>query len=165
MQFDRREYDPILHDLFKAITIHQPEADAIIPLTNRKAQSVHFRARPTQYRGEIVICSSMKPEVPGYLMGCALGFAELVDVRPVGELSDAELGGLERPAKGYAYIFRNPRRAVEIPVSGHLGVFDLILPKGELMEYPRAVSLDERAWNGIKQLMSGQKKKGRRAKR
>ena len=53
---------------------------------------------------------------------------------------------------------RNPRRVVEMPVKGQLGLFDIVMPKGDLTEYPRAMKIDSDDWKLIQRQIRRAKK-------
>ena len=50
-------------------------------------------------------------------------------------------------------MMRDPRRVVEIPTKGQLGLFTIVFDKGDIVEYPRKLIIDERSWKLIKRQM------------
>ena len=144
MQYKNEDYNPILHDRFKALSVKQPYAGYIA--TGEK--QIEVRSKPTKYRGQLLICASRdgKPsdDAPGY--GCTLAFVELYGCMPLSELTDKQLAQTKLPAnivqelktkgRGWGWMFRNPRRVIEFPVKGQLGIFNLVYTKDVIIPYP-----------------------------
>lgn len=161
MIIDKREYNPELHEIYKALTVKQPNADLLTCAVFRDdagayhaAKTIEVRSQNTKYRGELLICSSAAPVLAGRLSGVSCGLVELYDVKPVEEFTDEDWGAAclqetGRPRTGWGWLMRNPRRVVEIPVSGRLGIFNLIVPKGDIMEYPRALAFGADGWEMV----------------
>jgi len=162
MQIDRKQYDPAQHDVFKALTVKQPYADLLTRVVRRDERgeyhaekSIEVRTRDTKYRGDLLICSSAKPVIPLNPAGVTCGFVELYGTKPVEEFTPEDWTATcipenERPRKGYGWLMRNPRRVVEMPIKGQLGVYNLIVPKDDITEYPRAIALGEDGFKIIK---------------
>ena len=85
-----------------------------------------------------------------------MGLVELYDVKPIAEFTEEDwdktriakdirqtIKGLN---KGFGWLMRNPRRVIEYPVKGQLGIYNLTYTKGVIMEYPQVVMLDKKAW-------------------
>lgn len=144
MQYKTEDYNPILHDRFKALSVKQPYAEYIAS----GVKGIEVRSKPTKYRGEILICASRdgKPSesAPGY--GCTLAFVELYDCKPLSELTPEEwektklpgylIEKLKASKNGYGWFVKNPRRVIEFPVKGQLGIFNLVYTKDVIMTYP-----------------------------
>ena len=47
-------------------------------------------------------------------------------------------------------MMRNPRRVVEMPIKGQLGIYNLVYTKGEIIQYPRKMVIDKNSWEQIK---------------
>ena len=162
MQIDRKQYNPDEHDLFHALTVKQPYADLLTQAAYRDEagnyhaeKTIEVRTRNTKYRGDVLICSSAKPELPGRISGVTCGFVELYDTKPVEEFTREDWAETcipenERPRTGYGWLMRNPRRVVEMPIKGQLGVYGLVVPKGDITEYPREMALGGKGWKMIK---------------
>lgn len=43
-------------------------------------------------------------------------------------------------------MMRNPRRVVEFPIKGQLGIYNLVYTKGVITEYPRALVVDKESY-------------------
>lgn len=159
MQIERKDFNPEQHDVYKALSVKQPYADLLTRVVFRDDngeyhadKTIEVRTRNTNYRGDLLICSSSKPEIPGRLSGVTCGFVELYDVKPIEDFTPEDWAATcireqERPRKGYGWMMRNPRRVVEMPIKGQLGVYNLIVPKGDITEYPREMALGADGWD------------------
>ena len=153
MQVDKQYYNPEVHDKYRSLTCRQPWADMLTMVSYRDkegnycaSKTIEVRSRNTKYRGDVLICSSAKPVDPWgrHQAGVTCGFVELYDVKRVEDFTDADwkqtcIPKEQRPKTGYGWLMRNPRRVVEMPVKGQLGIYDIIVPKGDITEYPREV--------------------------
>lgn len=161
MQIDSKYYNPSVHDRYKALTVRQPYADLLTCAAYRDEvgnyhaeKSIEVRTRNTNYRGDLLICASAKPILHGRMSGVTCGFVELYDTKPVEEFTPEDWAATcipesDRPKKGYGWMMRNPRRVVEMPIKGQLGVYNLVVPKHDIMEYPRAMAIGEKGWKMI----------------
>lgn len=161
MQIDKSEYDPALHDIYKCLSVKQPYADLLTHVVYRDelgeyhaAKTIEVRTRNTHYRGDLLVCSSAKPVDPWgrHPAGVICGFVELYDVKPIEDFTPEDWAATcipeqERPRKGYGWLMRNPRRVVEMPIKGQLGIYNLIVPKGDITEYPRNMAFGKDGWN------------------
>lgn len=164
MQIDRKEFNPDQHDVFKALSVKQPYADLLTRVVFRDesgefhaGKTIEVRSRNTQYRGDLLICSSAKPVDPWgrHPAGVTCGFVELYATKPVEEFTEEDWAATcipeqERPRKGFGWMMRNPRRVVEMPIKGQLGFYDIVVPKGDITEYPRDMALGADGWNLVK---------------
>lgn len=165
MQYKSSEYDPEKHDRFRALCVKQPYADMLVTAAYEgeggvvfAEKSIEVRSRLTNFRGDVLICSSSKPEIPGHESGVTLGFVELYGVKPVEDFTaeDWENTGIpekQRPRKGYGWLMRNPRRVVEMSVKGNCGIINLVYTKDDIIEYPQVCHVDEASWRLIKRKM------------
>lgn len=165
MQIDKKDYNPEIHDVFKALTVRQPYADLLTRVVFRDrdgnyfaAKGIEVRSRNTNFRGDILICSSAKPVDPWgrHPAGVTCGFVELYDVKRVEDFTPEDWAATcipenERPTTGFGWMVRNPRRVVEMPIKGQLGVYNLIVPKNDITEYPRAMALGPDGWQLIQE--------------
>ena len=146
MQITKKEYNNLPRDkrnsveALKAITVKQPFAQWI----SDGIKTLEIRANPTNYRGKIIVTSNEYPKVDGYLSGAAVCVAEIVDCIKVKELKIEEWKGSliseqdrKKYINHYAYVIKNARPIIEIPIKGNLGVWNLYISKGDLMEYPK----------------------------
>lgn len=140
MQYKRKDYDPNIHDIFKALSVKQPYADFIA----YGVKDIEIRKKATKYRGELLICSSRygrkSEKESGY--GCTLAFVELYDCKPASELTDDEwkrtyipeeiIARIKELGCCYAWFLRRPSLVIELPVKGQLGIFNLVITKGKV---------------------------------
>lgn len=144
MQYKNEEYNPILHDKFKALSVKQPYAEYIAS----GIKCVEVRSKPTKYRGQLLICASKsgQPEENTSGFGCCLAFVELYDCKPFAELTPNDWESTRLPGdviesliksdNGFGWFLRNPQRVIEFPVKGQLGIFNLVYTKGVIIRYP-----------------------------
>lgn len=164
MQIDKKDYDPALHDCFRALCVKQPWASLLVqPVREDEFGEFHadkeieVRSQRTNYRGDVLICASAKPSDPlgRYPSGCTVGLVELYDVKPLEEFTPEDWAATcipeaQRPRKGYGWLMRNPRPVVEMPTKGQLGFFTIVVPKGDITPYPRYMEIDRAGWKHIK---------------
>ena len=170
MQIDSKDYNPDQHDVYKALSVKQPYADLLTRVVfwdesgeYHAEKTIEVRTRNTNYRGDLLVCSSAKPELPGRMSGVTCGFVELYDVKPIEQFTPEDWAATcvpekDRPRKGYGWMMRNPRRVVEMPIKGQLGVYNLIVPKGDITEYPREMALDSDGWDIVQQQIKTKRK-------
>ena len=158
MQIDKKDYNPDQHDVFKALTVKQPYADLLTRVVFRDEsgqyhaeKTIEVRTRNINYRGDLLICSSAKPFSIVHSAGVTCGFVELYGTKPVEDFTPEDWAATcipedQRPKKGWGWLMRNPRRVVEMPIKGQLGLYNLIVPKGDITEYPRNVEMGADGW-------------------
>lgn len=167
MQIDPKDYNPAEHEKFVALSVKQPYADLLTEAVAnvggeyRAAKMIEVRSRNTKYRGDVLICSSAKPVDPWgrHLAGVTCGFVELYDTKPVEDFTAEDWANTcipekDRPASGYGWLMRNPRRVVEMPIRGKLGFYGLIVPKGDITEYPREMAMGPDGWETVKKKLN-----------
>lgn len=163
MQFSNKEYDPNQHDRWRALTVKNPYATQLVTAAYEMdgitygEKCIEVRSKNTPYRGDLMVCSSAKPEIPGYENGVTLGLVELYDVKPISEFTAADWEQTRIPpekrkaiTKGFGWLMRNPRRVIEFPIKGQLGIYNLVYSKDVIIEYPRAMVLDKESYDNIK---------------
>jgi len=161
MQIERNDYNPEQHDVYKALSVKQPYADLLTRVVARDEsgnyiaeKTIEVRTRNTNYRGDILICSSAKPFSIVHSSGVTCGFVELYDVKPVEEFTEQDwketcIPAEARPKTGFGWMMRNPRRVVEMPIKGQLGVYNLIVPKGDITIYPQEMAMGADGWQNV----------------
>jgi hypothetical protein len=131
-QILNKDFNPNLHEKFKALTVKQPWADRILV----GAKSIEVRSKRTGHRGDLLITASASPK--GQRTGMTICTVELYDVKPISELSRAEMfdtGIAEHKwndYKGYGWFLRNPIPVTNVMVRGQLGIFNLSINKGQI---------------------------------
>lgn len=164
MQFSSKDYNPAQHDRWRALTVKNPYATQLVTAAFEDdgiiyaEKSIEVRSKNTTYRGDLLICSSRNPDLPGYENGVTLGLVELYDTKPVAEFTPDDWAQTRIPPekrkaiiKGYGWLMRNPRRVIEMPIKGQLGIYNLVYTKGCIVEYPKVMVLDKEAYNKIKE--------------
>lgn len=158
MQIEKKDYNPDLHTKYKALCVKQPYADYLTSIdwidnegVIHAKKSIEVRSRKTNFRGDILICSSAKPEIAGRMSGVTCGMVEIYDIKRVEDFTPEDWENTcipedKRPKTGWGWLVRNPRRCVEMDVKGQLGIYDLIMPKDDLTYYPVVLKLDEEEW-------------------
>ena len=107
----------------KAISVRQPWANMIA----YGQKTIETRTWRTDYRGNLLICSSKKPNI--HLAGYALAVASLIDCRPMIK-KDEEAACCSVYPGAFAWILDNIRPIEPFPVRGSLGLFSVFLPIG-----------------------------------
>lgn len=167
MQYKNSEFDPEKHDRFPALTVKQPYASLLLEYKEKATfgtppdfevftmaeKSIEVRSKNTKFRGDILITSSGDPVLPGLESGVALGFVELYGVKPIKEFTQQDWENTRIPEterhkykKGYGWLMRNPRRVIEYPVKGQVGIWNCVFTKDTIIEYPQHVKLDKKGY-------------------
>lgn len=137
MQYKANEYNPEKHEKKKALTVKQPYAELIA----RGEKTIEVRSKDTKYRGELVICSSHQPVIEGMDSGVSLALVNLYKTKPLEELTPEEWEKTHIPPKdragltGYGWYLKDATRIIEYPVSGQLGIWNLVRDKLEFIPY------------------------------
>lgn len=76
-------------------------------------KNIEYRTWDTKYRGDLLICSSANPQVPGTMSGCALCVVELVDIQ------------YDPERDVYEWHLDNVRKIKTFPVKGKLNLFEV----------------------------------------
>lgn len=119
----------------KALSVHPYYA----MLISTGLKTVECRTWKTEYRGDILICSTAK-KISGTIPGHALGIVELVDVVPFekSHLKPAVMGSSDFYYGMYAWILKNPRLIKPIPVKGKLSLWNFTNTDSiELLPWPK----------------------------
>ena len=105
----------------KALSIHPYYAMAIVC----GQKSVECRTWRTNYRGDLLICSTNK-KFPDTIPGHALGVVTLQDVVPMQKkhLKDALMAPKDYQDGCYAWIMTNNRLIIPKPVKGKLSLWE-----------------------------------------
>ena len=79
----------------------------------RGTKNIEYRTWDTKHRGDLLICSSANPQVPGMMSGCALCVVKLVDTQydPANDV--------------YEWHLSNVRKIKAFPVKGKLNFFEV----------------------------------------
>lgn len=172
MQYKNTEYNAEIHDRYPALTVKQPFADNLVEFEKEingvryAIKSIELRSKKTKFRGDLLITSSANPVLHGLYSGVTLGFVELYGVKPAKDLTAEEWEQTTIPEcdrkkymNGYAWLMRNPRRVIEYPIIGQVGIWNLVYTKGDIMEYPRALKVDKESYLLLNKKEDGNEKK------
>lgn len=102
----------------KAISIKQPWANLI--LSGEK--TIETRTWATDYRGELLLVSSLKPDI--HPAGMAICVVDLVECRPM-VFADEEAARCAMYPNAYSWVLKNLRPIVWFPVRGQLKIYDV----------------------------------------
>lgn len=142
MQVKSSQYNSDKHVFTKCLTVKQPYA-YLIGLGDK---TLEIRSKPTKYRGELMISSSAKPICKDSISGALICSVILMDCVPVKNLTDNQWDKsyIQEPKENYinhyAWVFASPKRTVEIPIKGSLGIWSLCIGKEDIYYYPEEVS-------------------------
>jgi len=163
MQFKTQDYQESEHDKWSCVTVKQPYASDLITTEYSDGEfefavkSIEVRSRKTSFRGDLMICSAASPEIYGLESGVTLGIVELYDVKPAKDFTAEDWENTRIPESeqhhyknGYGWMMRNPRRVIEHPVKGQLGIYNLIYTKDLIIEYPKVLVIDKESRELIK---------------
>lgn len=108
----------------KAISLHQPWASMI----TAGKKDIETRTWPTEYRGELLICSTRRPIIPNYPLGMALCIVEITHCRPM-LLIDQERACCPWRKDLFSWFLSHRRPIEPFPVKGCQGFFYVELKK------------------------------------
>ena len=104
----------------KAISLHQPWASMVA----QGSKIIETRNWPTNHRGDLLVVSTRKPELPGFLCGYALCVVNVIDCRrmTVKDESDARCKWRNDL---WAWVLSDIRRIEPFRVRGFQGIYEL----------------------------------------
>jgi len=104
----------------KAISLHQPFASMIA----MRSKQIETRSWPTNHRGDLLIVSTRKPELPGFLCGYALCIVNVVECRRM--IPADESSARCRWKKDlWAWVLSDLRRIEPFRVRGYQGIYEV----------------------------------------
>ena len=108
--------------IIKAISVHQPWAQ----MTVQGFKTIEIRTWYTEYRGDLLICSTQLPEYPGVKCGFALCIVNLKNCRPMIP-SDAAGARCEyrEDLNLFAWVLTDVREISPFRVRGRQGLFEV----------------------------------------
>ena len=104
----------------KAISLHQPWALMVA----RGIKDIETRTWSTEYRGELLICSTKRPAIPNYPLGMALCIVQLVHCRPMA-LVDQERACYPMSKELFSWFLAHRRTIKPFPVIGRQGFYEV----------------------------------------
>ena len=85
-----------------------------------------------------------------------MGLVELYDVKRIEDFTEDDWLCTRIPIKkraeiksGYGWMMRNPRKVIEVPVKGKLGIDNIPFMEGEIIPYPQRIFLDKKGYYDI----------------
>jgi len=111
----------------KALSVKQPWANLIAS----GEKSIETRTWATEYRGELLIVSSKSPNIPP--AGSAVAVAKLVDCRLMTR-TDEDAARCEVYPGAYSWVLKDIRKIRPFPVKGSLGIYEVDVAPGQLIE-------------------------------
>lgn len=130
MQRNLKDFNPKIHIKFRALTVKQPYADLIA----EGKKTIEVRSKNTSCRGMVLITSSASPKVEGR-SGVTICVADIAGTEKItANFPDKEKTCIPDEVKiyGYAWYLKNIRKVNPVPVKGQLGIYSLILDKGDI---------------------------------
>ncbi len=118
-----------------ALSVRQPFASMIAGLCPGCVKTIETRTWGTDYRGRLLIVSSLKPDTPTlhwprgeYPVGKALCIANLIACRPM-TWRDCEAARCDLYYKAVSWVLADVRRIEPFPVRGRMGLYEVALPR------------------------------------
>jgi len=107
--------------IIKAISLHQPWASMI----TLGSKTIETRNWPTDHRGDLLIVSTLKPEIIGFLCGYALCVVNLVNCRKMIPTDEAGARVKWRDDL-WAWVLNDIRPVLEpFRVRGYQGIYEV----------------------------------------
>ena len=107
--------------IIKAISLHQPWASMI----QQGSKNIETRTWYTDYRGDLLICSTLSPDLPGFKCGFALCVVNLKNCRPM-NLHDEAGARVKWRDDLWAWILIDIRPVFDpFRVRGHQRIFEV----------------------------------------
>jgi len=107
--------------IVKAISLHQPWATMI----TQGSKTIETRTRPTEHRGDLLIVSTRKPEIKGFLCGYALCVVNLHNCRKM-IISDEAGARCKWRDDLWAWVLNDIRPVFEpFGVRGQQGIYEV----------------------------------------
>lgn len=90
------------------------------------SKNIETRTWYTEYRGDLLICSTLSPDLPGFKCGFALCVVNLKNCRPMipSDAAGARCEFNEYP-KLFAWVLTDLREIVPFGVRGHQRIFEV----------------------------------------
>jgi len=104
----------------RAISVKQPWASLIAQGT----KTIETRLWQTPYRGDLLIVSTMQPNIEGFPTGQALCIVDLYHCRPM-TVDDQQRAQCELYDGAWAWELRNRRPVVPVVIRGRQRIYDI----------------------------------------
>ena len=108
--------------IIKAISLHQPYASMI----QQGSKTIETRTWYTDHRGDLLICSTLNPDIVGFKCGYALCIVNLKNCRPMICSDDAAARCEYREdLKLFAWVLTEIREIEPFRVRGQQGIYEV----------------------------------------
>jgi len=104
----------------KAISLHQPWASMIA----QGSKTIETRIWPTDHRGDLLIVSTQRPEIPGFLCGYALCIVNVIDCRRM-TVEDESAARCKWQRGVWAWVLSNTRIIEPFRVRGYQRIYEV----------------------------------------
>lgn len=104
----------------KALSVRQPWATMIA----EGSKTIETRTWGTDYRGDLLIVSSKRPQIDDLPTGQALCVVELVDCRPM-TVADESRARCKWYDGAWAWVLSNKRPVEPVNIRGRLGIYEV----------------------------------------
>lgn len=94
------------------------------------SKTIETRAWPTDHRGDLLIVSTKKPEITGFLCGYALCIAHLINCRKM-IASDEAAARCPWREDLWSWVLADIRKIRPIQVRGRQGIYELEIDNGD----------------------------------
>lgn len=108
----------------KAISLHQPWASMIA----QGSKTIETRNWPTNHRGDLLIVSTQKPVIPGFLCGYALCVVNLVNCRKM-IVTDEAGARCKYRDNLWAWVLSDIRKIEPFRIRGYQGIYEVEVEK------------------------------------
>ncbi len=119
----------------KALSVRQPWASMIAS----GIKTIEVRSWPTLFRGELLIVSSRKPDLPGLPLGQAIAVVRLIDCRSMHRRDEPAAKCKLNPGD-FAWVLEGARRITPFEVKGRLRLFEVPIRRRPALQIARADS-------------------------
>lgn len=124
----------------KALSVRQPWAHLIMI----GEKEYEFRSWKTDYRGDLLICSSANPKIKNTIPGHALAVVKLTEIYEVTKRNYRKFGLDEQPDEPlYAWYLTDVRLVAPFPVKGKLHFYEVNDSKIEIVAGDEEITEEE----------------------
>ena len=126
IQIDKDVFIPNKHFAYKALSVRQPYASLIA----KGKKVIELRKYNTDYRGKIIICSTVIPKLSNHKCGYAICMVEIYDC-VISKEKDRKKAFVDAnyDMDCYSWLLKNPVLINPIFVRGNQKIFNLLLNK------------------------------------
>lgn len=104
----------------KAVSLHQPYASLI----RQRKKTIETRKWKIHHRGDLLIVSTLRPELPGFLCGFALCIVNVVDCREM-TIDDEKAACCKLYDGAWAWVLSDIRSITPFRCRGAQGIYQV----------------------------------------